>query len=170
MTLATDPEQVCKIVLAADEGKPEPRPTFLYHYLTAREMRKHRSFCRELMAAEDEADMPTDTEDEIFGHLRSKLIGWENMGREFNPDELDDVITLVEAFELLFRLAGQKPEAVDIKKYKSLSDSSTDDTAKSAPVATDVKTDPTPTPPLISTVLSAEDMDAKSVDTGDVGS
>src|SRR5438132_1281370 len=105
MPIALDPGQTAGYVLKRDQQKPEnSRPTFMFHYLTRAESRRVRDV-REQARAEQDAEASEQLLDEA---LLVGLVGWRNVvdrnGKavEFAPnaDRLDEVLTLVEKWEL----------------------------------------------------------------------
>lgn len=108
--LPTAPNETCRVVLSSHEGMDEP-PTFLFPYLTGRKQRA----LLEVKASitEDAAGY-----DLVFGAVKEHLTGWENLGIDYDPDMLDDVINYSQGVELLARLVFQTPTVDDKKKSK----------------------------------------------------
>lgn len=131
MPLATDPNQTFKIVLKSDQGKKKP-PAFIYQFSSCRELREADNLYKKIMAAKTDAEINDAGQKKLFMLLRRKLVGWENMGRKYDPKELEAILTLPEAFELFFRMLNQSPSVDDKKKLESLLDSSSGRSAKGA--------------------------------------
>lgn len=111
MPMAIEPGGVCRIVLASDRHKAKP-PTFLFPYLTARQQ-------RQLMRGYDFGAGSMLDIDSIFADLSRLLLGWENLPVGFAPGELDAVISVAEAFELINQLIMQGPSSAEKNAYGS---------------------------------------------------
>jgi hypothetical protein len=137
MPLAADPNATQRIVLAADESK-NPQPAFVYRVLTYRKW----SYLQSLMdnLKNESADTAIKKQ---FTALADGLIGWENMTDPetghpavFDPDRIPDMITMMEAQEILMkRLQGSVPTIDDKKKLLSPSASGTESSARDAKVS-----------------------------------
>lgn len=109
MPLPLEPGGVCRLVLDADKHKPNP-PTFLFPWLSARQQRR-------LMTRYEAADAGAGGAPMDIGGLLSELsgliVGWEHLPVAFAADELDTVINVAEAFELLNKLLLQGPTGAE---------------------------------------------------------
>ena len=64
----------------------------------------------------DEIDSESGKMKVIVDALKTGLADWRNMGRGFNTDDLDDILTIGEAIELMeYMLAGQQISGDDAK-------------------------------------------------------
>ena len=117
MPLATDPTATFDVVLKTDEDKPaESRPTFTLRYLSSRERRDASRIDQAAgqieAAMKPEAglgDVQSATEgmvEKLLALLRGAVVGWRNLtGRDgqpipFDPDQIDEVLTPDEIWEL----------------------------------------------------------------------
>ena len=133
MPLVLEPNATYDVVLSSDAGKPKDKqPTFIFRYLSGREWKK-------LAKLSDEFDQKTSGEkalDLVFRAIKMVLFGWRNMNGpdgkeiEYNPDELEAIVTPGEAVELMQAAVSQQPSIEDKKKSVSLSASSTGKSAK----------------------------------------
>ena len=119
MPAALDPDNTFTIVLPDDQEKPEgKRPGFIYNFLTGRQWFKVAQV-QELLP---KCKNMTAVFDLVFGGCRIGLKGWENItgldGKpmEFDPDKLEDVLTLVEAQELVLLLEAEGSLGSQYKK------------------------------------------------------
>jgi len=137
MPIALDPTQTFEIALRSDEDQPaETRPVFVYRFAAGRELRRMRSIYEQVISADADAEMPFATMDDLFDQLRERLVGWRNMidpatQREipFDAAEIDALITLPEAFELLARVCTQGPDREEKKRLPLPSECSTEKSA-----------------------------------------
>lgn len=118
MPLALEPNETFKVVLEHDTKKAkEKQPFFEFRYLSGREWKK---IAKQADKMEDSIDGAAAI-DKVFDIIRSGLVGWDNMfgpdGKKisYQPKELDRIVTLTEAQELLFKFRNQIPEAADLK-------------------------------------------------------
>jgi len=163
MPIALDPSQTFEIAVKSDEALPiDERPVFVYRFAAGRELRRMREIYEKVMKAGDDTEMPFATMDELFDRLRERLIGWRNMidpatGEhiDFDPAELDRLITLPEAFELLARVCTQGPDREEKKRLESLSECSTEKSAATAPDTEVANNHPTETAPSTANAPSA---------------
>ena len=152
MPLALEPSERFEIVLESDKDKPrETQPRFYYRYLTGRQWRavaRRQDELEGLGSGEAVADA-------TYESAKTGLVGWENMTTPvdtryvaaggdfpFDPDNLEDVIGLVEAQELIAKLLRQIPDAADKKKLESPSVSDSEQSVKTVEVPIDVETAP----------------------------
>jgi hypothetical protein len=142
MPLSSDPQQNTPVCLDIDAGKPEAeRPTFLYRFLTARQMRQRRDLLNQAKDLPDEQAEPL-----LVQALAVGLAGWRNLrdadGRPVpfdpaDPGALADALTVLEMYEL-FGAAANAVTLAEVQKKRAASASSsppTTDTADSAPNA-----------------------------------
>ena len=135
MPLALEPNRTFPVILETDQNKPEPRPTFYFKYLSGREWKSVAELSDQLFGAASGAAAI----DLIFGSLAKGLVSWENMVDPdthdpipFNVTELDSIITLTEAHELMEKFRNQGLEVEDKKKSESPSQCDTAASAKTA--------------------------------------
>ncbi len=105
MPLPLEPGGVCKVVLTADRHKNNP-PAFLFPYLSGRQQQKLMrtyEFCDASVSG-----APMDVRS-LFSVLSELIVGWEHIDKPFDPAELDTVINVAEAFELINLLVLQGP-------------------------------------------------------------
>jgi len=131
MPIAIDPEATFPLILPGDVDKPiAEQPRFIYRNLTARQW---LAVCNSLDKM-DECKTNEDLITLIFDGCRTGLVGWENMGRKFNPNELEDVLTFIEATQLLVALKASSLPSLEKKTpSESLSESDTAQSVKIAP-------------------------------------
>lgn len=141
MPLVLEPDSHYEYVLENDKAKPkEKQPTFIFKYLNSRKARELAKLSDKFQKddAPDDAAM-----DAVYEAIKIALVGWRNMAwpdgkeLEFNPEILDEILTLSESIELLYAAGDQFPTFEDKKKLDSPSTSST---ARSARTAKDRKT------------------------------
>lgn len=101
MPVALEPGRIHKIVLDCDKDKPvESQPRFL---VKAHSLRKQQQ-----IAETHDAIYDGKNAEELYGRaqaaLAGLLVGWENMGVEFTPEAIWDVLTLAEIRELIFAI------------------------------------------------------------------
>jgi len=99
MPVFLEPDQMFPIVLERDKAKPaESRPTFFAKSQSMRGQRKVADTVDRLT----EQDVSTkQLFDEIVETLSMVLVGWENMGRPYAKESIEDVVDYLEARELL---------------------------------------------------------------------
>lgn len=111
--LATDPTQSFPVVLKAYRGQADA-PTLFCRYLSGKE-------CRRIMQALD--NLSTDgleALESLFELVREVVVAGSNLGRDFVPEEIDELLTINEANELLkAAMLGQSPTLDDKKKSDS---------------------------------------------------
>lgn len=118
MPLITRPTQTIKIVLPEDVGK-EPEPAFFYKPLTYRQATEILEYQNNIRQATDDKilSLVGDNHTKLFKMLTENLVGWENIPKDYNSENLIDIISLKEAFELLGLIAfSQEPTIEDKKK------------------------------------------------------
>ena len=136
MPLALEPIKTFKVVLEIDKDKPESKqPYFEFRFLTGREWKE----VARKADAREETESGVDAIEKIFEVLAFGLVGWGNMidlktkaEFLFNTDELDQLVTLKEANELLAKFRNQGVEANDLKNLDLPSGSSSAASAKAA--------------------------------------
>jgi len=131
MPLATSLNKTTRIVLTDDVGT-EPEPAFFYRFLSYSEWSEVQEYYTKIEAAEGEQldALIGDKYQKLFDKLRYKLVGWENMGVDYDPAQLEHLLTLSEAFQLLGLKTRQAPTTEDKKKYESQLPSSSVNSAK----------------------------------------
>lgn len=142
MPCALDTNDTYKLVLHNDSGKPEQeRPALVFRYLSARETKKAAKLLDEFWSAKmDEKATLADYIDRGFAAVKVGLVGWENFGRPFDLNDVDDVLTVTDLVEVCERwLLAQQLSEIEKKRLGSLSNSNTAkpaEPASEAPVAT----------------------------------
>lgn len=137
MPLALDPQATFEVVLEYDAGKPpEARPCFVCRALSARVWRSLASAADEVDRLREEKAGGGQALDVVFDKLQSAVVGWHRMvdveGFEvpFAPESLDLVLTISEAWELLFKILGQsRASGTDLKNSESPSPIDTESSA-----------------------------------------
>jgi len=117
MPAALEPGQIYRVSLIVD-SKKDPKPAFLFPYLSGRQQRKLLVVYEQIgqTAMASAAGM-----DALYNLLREYLLGWEYITcpsgemMEFDLDSLEDVLSLTEAMELVNRLLLQMPSAEEKK-------------------------------------------------------
>jgi len=110
-----DPEEIIDLVLIVDADKIPP-PTFHYTVLTCRQYRVVATAAESL----DKSNNAGDTLDAVFLVIKTGLMGWSDMGQEFDPAVLEDMLSSEEAMELmLLRLQTGRP-STEVKKKSVL--------------------------------------------------
>ncbi len=134
MPMPYDPDAVLRIVLESDENK-SPQPAFLYRHLSYRKWCQLEELQRRLaeMRAEDVLRKQME-------FLEDGLAGWENItdpdtGQPlpFDKSRIADIVSMVEAQEILQKRLVAGIPGIDVKKKSSLP--SVSDTGKSAEAA-----------------------------------
>lgn len=169
MPVALDPKQTFEISLRIDEELPAAeRPVFVYRFAAAREARRMSALYEKVMAAEDDAEMPFETTDQVFEQLQERLVGWRNMidpatGEEipFEPADLDRLLTLTEAFALLARVCTQGPDAPEKKRSSSPSECSGEKSAEDAGALEAATTPPASSSPSMPAAQNAKGQTTK---------
>ena len=108
MPIALEPGGTYKVVLETDKGK-SPEPAFLFPYLTGRQQRNLVDLFSQA-SPEPGKLVGLQEVDLIFDTCRKFLTGWVNIPIEFDPNKLEDVVTIQEATQLLIALSVQSPE------------------------------------------------------------
>lgn len=131
MPIALDPNETAPVALRSDTDKPEAeRPVFLFRHLTRKHRRQVDAWTAELYAAES---------DEVVEGLLDKVIlhglaGWRNMGTDYDPAKLDDILTGAEKMELAL-VYPREVTRVELSKKKASGSPPSPATAGSAPTA-----------------------------------
>ena len=123
MPLVLEPNQIFKVVLESDKSKPEnKRPYFKFRYLSGRDWKKLAKTADGI----NKAKTGEQAINVIFELLVTGLVGWGNMVDpkthkkiEFNKDNLDQLVTMKEANELLVKFRNQGIEVEDLKNLGS---------------------------------------------------
>ncbi|HEW78612.1 MAG TPA: hypothetical protein ENH34_01405 [Phycisphaerales bacterium] len=121
MPLALEPNQTFKVVLESDKSKPkEEQPYFEFRFLSGR---KWKELTRKKIGKSKDG---ADALDKLFELLKSGLTGWGNMidpdtGKsiDFDLKNLDRLLTMSEAGELLIKFQNQAVESNDLKNSDS---------------------------------------------------
>ncbi|HET6442533.1 MAG TPA: hypothetical protein VFH53_09165 [Phycisphaerae bacterium] len=147
MPLALDPNQTFDVVLKSDEAKPEgQRPVFRCRFVSARQWRRLSGLEKEVERLRDEKAGPEAILNALLSRLAEAVSGWSGMidpetgaAIPYEPEALDRVLTMNEAWELLYRILGGARMGVDDKKKSGppLPPSTEDSAAADAPDATD---------------------------------
>lgn len=142
MPISLDPNRTFSITLAGDESAPEHmRPALVFRYPTARQYRA----LSEAIAAVSKATTDIDAIGGMCDAIRLALVGWRNFPVEYDPSQLDAVLSVGDLQELCYRIREEATaQEIDLKKSASLSKSNAGDCAATAPPAT-AETSPTPT-------------------------
>lgn len=127
MPIATDPKATFDYVLESDRKKPKKeQPAFVCKVLSTAKWRKVIEMDSRL------ADIEGDLEqlNIIFEVIQFGVIGWRNMSignsqLPYNRDNLEDVLTLPEAAELMQAVVAQGITIEDKKKLEPQSPSAT---------------------------------------------
>ena len=112
-----------KVVLESDKDKPEDKqPYFEFRYLSGRDWKKLADTADKI----EQAKSGSAAIDVVFELLNMGLAGWGNMvdpgtGEEiaFDKDELERIVTIIEASELLQKFRNQGVEVEDLKNSES---------------------------------------------------
>lgn len=106
-----DPDCKFDAILLDDQSKENP-PTFEFRALSVRQFNQIVDSYEGL----DEIATESGKMKVVIDALTTAMVGWRNMGRDFNPDQLADILTIAEAIELLeYMLAGQQISGDDAK-------------------------------------------------------
>ena len=147
MPIASDPEATFNLVLFSDREKPaDVQPRFVYRHLTARQWGKVCETHNGLESFKSDAEAL----EKVFGACRIGLVGWENITNPdgggqmpFDADKLEEVLGISEASELMTMIRASGILGADCKKkFDSLSDSDTEQSAGTAPGPKTAKTNP----------------------------
>lgn len=103
--LQTAKKKTCRIILRAHAELSES-PVFLFPYLTGREQRS-------LAQITSDDTESVENFDHIYNLVAGHLIGWENMGIDFDAKKLMDVCNYSSVIELAARLVYQNNPPVD---------------------------------------------------------
>ena len=121
MPLALEPGITFEVVLESDKKKPDPKPTFVFKYLSGREFRQVGKVQEKFQKAK-ETDAVVDA---LFEAVAVGLVDWFGMiepgtGAEipFKTDDLERILTIPEANELLEKKISQLPSDEDKKKLE----------------------------------------------------
>lgn len=141
-----DPDAIFRVSLNSDVRiAADRRPAFLFRPVTGRMWKKAESLRKERHEASD----PTELVDKICEMLRVGLVGWENMtdpdtGKPlpYDPAELDRLLLLREAMELVDEMLTGGQVSPDDKKKSDSSASFNPETSAAAALAPDASTRP----------------------------
>lgn len=114
MPVLLETNQEFDVVLESDKNKVNP-PKFVFKALSCRDWRKLAKLADAISAGSTD-----DAIDTIFGMLKIGLVNWDLLTANgskipFNPDDLEDIITLSEANELLEKFKNQGIGAAERK-------------------------------------------------------
>ena len=133
MPLTCNPDSTYDIVLEVDKDKESDKQSvFIFQYLTGRRWKEVANLSDSFEDAKGGAAML----DLAFKLIKVGLIGWKNLtnpkGDEipFDLDELDDILTMSEATEMMQAVVSQGVTVEDKKKLESQSDSNTERSAE----------------------------------------
>jgi hypothetical protein len=120
MPRALEPGATFDVVLDCDKDKPkETRPTFVYGALTGRQWRS----IAELWDKLDTTTGAVESCQLLFDAARTNLKGWRNMVNPvsgnafpFDPKELDQIIDVAEAHEIIGHLRSNGRLSLDDQK------------------------------------------------------
>ncbi|HET6442168.1 MAG TPA: hypothetical protein VFH53_07310 [Phycisphaerae bacterium] len=133
MPLPLSCSETFDVVLKSDAAKT-PAPTFVFRYLSLREWREAAWLYDDERTEKMKA---VDLLDSIVKVLRVNLVGWRDLGVPFDPDGLDAVITIGEAWQLL-GLSRRQHEVSASEKNAFASPSPTNTAPSAAAVGQDV--------------------------------
>jgi len=122
MPLTLEPNATYEYILESDRDKPTPQPVFVFRFVTCREW-------RDLVALEDVFDAGTTAIEKLSAMLaavKTSLVSWRHVTTtdgvtiDYDPERLEDIVTQVEASELMrAALRNQQPTEQDKKKSES---------------------------------------------------
>lgn len=120
--IALDPNETFEVVLDSDAGKASP-PTFVFRYRSARDWRAAFR-----LAEQNENESATDRFDRLCACVREALVGWRDVidnrvgigaqavHIEYDPAQLDALLTVGELWELYQKSLRQARMSDDEKK------------------------------------------------------
>jgi len=135
MPLAIDPNETFEVVLKSDQDKPMPEQArFKFRYMTAREFVRTAAV-GDISKEEAESLGTAAVAQKLFTAIRVNLVACLAIQTAAQADdELEDVLTISEAWELYYSVRRQSKISVTEKNDSaSPSSSSGDDFAKAAP-------------------------------------
>ncbi len=114
MPVLLEANQDFDVILESDRDKENP-PKFIFKALSCRDWRKIAKLADSI--SETDTDGAIDT---IFGMLKLGLVGWDLKDKTgqmipFNPDELESIVTIKEANELVEKFKNQGVGAAERK-------------------------------------------------------
>lgn len=117
MPKCLDPDSTFTVWLDSDAGKPiESRPVFEVKYQTGRQTIRLMDLYDNMGERSSGAELMR----EVFASIASTLVGWRNMGRDFDPDALPDLLSYVEVMELFGKIIGGiEPDGESLGKSDS---------------------------------------------------
>jgi len=146
MPLALEPNATFRVVLESDKDKANP-PYFELRFLSGRgwkELTRQAGRIKKAKSGPAAIDV-------VYDMIRTGLAGWDNMtdpatGEEipYDPADLDRLLTIKEANELMAKFRDQGITVAAKKKSDSPSDSDTGKSAKTAQVRKNAQTNPPP--------------------------
>lgn len=114
MPKSLDPASIVKYVLKSDEAKDNP-PTFKIKNPSGREYVRIMDLCSSM----DDGKTNAEKVKALYDAIALALRGWENMGEfgDYEPDKLQDVLTVDEANELFDKITTvMHPSAAELGK------------------------------------------------------
>lgn len=132
MPAILDPDRTFELCLARHENLPaDRRPVFIGRYLTGRD----ELVIEERIEKWDDASK-VDQLKMMFDVFRIRFCGWRNVGIDWDPERVEDVISSAEAMYLC-TLHGQRNELTDAQQKNFDSPSSSDGAGSAASAAGD---------------------------------
>ncbi len=135
MPLATHPNATYETVLSTDAHLPKNKqPVFVFRYLSIIDWQGIAKLNDKFDTAANTAEMI----DLAFQVIGKTLCDWRNMKTAagkliaYDPKKLKSMVTLQETTELMLAAVAQRPSVEEKKKLDSQSDSSTEQSAKTA--------------------------------------
>jgi len=126
--LATSPGQTFEVSLEADKDKSKKnRPVFIMRVLTCNQWRSLAKMHDDFFVADE-----SDSLAKAFEIIKKCLVGWKNVGVDFDFAVLGDLVSMPQVTELMQLAVGQRPTDDDRKKSDSPSGSGTAQSAKNA--------------------------------------
>jgi len=147
MPLVCEPGATFAWVFPTDAGKPEPRPRFLFRYVSARVWRQIIEITDRL----EIAGSGPPALDLVLAGIRMTLVSWENLTDAaglpipWDPDRLEDILTPREALLMLYAGMAQQPDQEDKKKLDLPPGSEPVSSVPTAPGSEIAGTSPAPT-------------------------
>ena len=119
MPITLEPGRTFRVVLESDKAKPADQQCFFeLRYLSGRDWKKVTRIADSIESSKDGAEAI----DKIFEVLAVGLCGWGNLidpesqkPIKYDPKELDRILTMTEANELLVKFRNQGIEACEVK-------------------------------------------------------
>ena len=106
MPILTEPDQEFEIVLERDKDK-KPLPCFLVKACSARKQRELYKMLDKYNVAIQEDDIDS-MFDITIDQLKDVVVGWKNMGVDYAPELIEDVLTFEEMRELAAKVRSNQ--------------------------------------------------------------